>query len=397
MNKALGNITVFDASEQISGAYCTKLLSGFGAEVIKVEKPGEGDRARKAGPFPANLPHPEKSALFLYLNTRKKSITLNLNCQTGKEIFQHLVKKADVLVENFHPGDKAKIGLDFKRLLKIQPALIMASITPFGQTGPYRDYKATSMTSYAMGGQMYVCGDADREPLFCGSSQPEYIAGLYGFVGIMAALHARRQTGKGQYLDISVMECMASSHQFTLTWPEYSGNLLKRPGWPGSLHPMNVYPCKDGYVVLRIATMEIGFLSVLLSKPELTDDHRFKTDENRFEHLSELDALVTESVAQLNKNDVFLRAGQWRELSGYVATPEDLLNDPHYRERYFWSDIDHPYAGKLIYPGAPFKMTKTPWIVDRAPLLGEHNEEVYMNWLNYTHEDLVRMKASGVI
>jgi crotonobetainyl-CoA:carnitine CoA-transferase CaiB-like acyl-CoA transferase len=216
-------------------------------------------------------------------------------------------------------------------------------------------------------------------------------------VGIMAALHARRQTGKGQYLDISVMECMAGSHQYTLTWPEYSGNLLKRPGWPGSLHPMKAYPCKNGYIVLRIASVDIGFLSVLLDWPELNHDPRFQTDEERLRHLSELDAIVTQGVANLNKKDIFLSAGQWRELSGYVATPQDLLNDHHYRDRNYWTDIDHPYTGKLTYPGAPFKLTETPWTTDRAPLLGEHNEEIYVDRLGYNYKDLARMKESGVI
>ena len=396
-NKALGDITVLDVSDHIPGAYCTKLLGGFGAEVIKVEKPGEGDSSRKIGPFPGNQSHPEKSALFLYLNTRKKGITLNLNCKTGRNIFKQLVMEADVLVENFQPGEMSNMGLDFVSLEKIQPKLVMVSITPFGQTGPYRNYKASSITSYAMGGQMYVSGQPDREPLFCSSSQPEYVAGLYGFVGTMAALHARRQTGKGQHLDISVMECMASSHQFTLTWPEYSGTLLKRPGWPGSVYPMNVYRCKDGYIVLRIAGIEIGFLSELLNNPDLNDDPRFQTDEKRLEHLTELDAIVAEGIAHLHKKDIFLSAGAWRELSGYVATPQDLLNDPQYRDRGFWADIDHPYTGTLTYPGAPFKMTKTPWIMDRAPLLGEHNKEFYGDKLGYNHEELVRLRESGVI
>jgi CoA:oxalate CoA-transferase len=397
MNKALGNLTILDVSEHIAGAYCTKLLGGFGAEVIKVEKPGEGDPARKIGPFPGNQPHPEKSAVFLYLNTQKKSITLNLNRKTGKSIFERLVMDADVLVENFKPGEMANLGLDFTRLEKIQPALVMASITPFGQTGPYRNYAASSITSYAMGGQMYVCGQPEREPLFCSSFQPEYVAGLYGFVGIMAALHSAKQSGKGQYLDISIMECMNSSHQFTLTWPAYSGSLLKRPGWPGMKQTINVFRCKDGYIVLRIAVIEIGFLAELLNMPELNDDPRFQTDEKRLDHLSELEAIVARGIAQLNKKEIFLSAGEWREPGGYVAMPQDLLNDPQYRERDFWTDIHHPCTGRLTYPGAPFKMTKTPWIMDRAPLLGEHNQEIYGNRLGYSRKNLEAMRESGVI
>lgn len=396
--KALGNITVLDVSEQIPGAYCAKLLSGFGANVIKLEKPGEGDPARKLGPFPNNHPHLEKSALFLYLNTRKKGITLNLNSSTGIKLFRQLIVQTDVLVENFKPGLMKGMGLDYRSLEKIQPKLIMASITPFGQTGPYHSYKASSITSYAMGGQMYVCGQEGREPLFCRSFQPEYIAGIYGFVGVMTALHSTKQSGKGQHIDISIMECMNSSHQYTLTWPSYSGELLKRPGWPGTgRQPSPVYRCKDGYVVLRIATIEIGFLAELLNIPELNDDPRFQTEEKRLEHLPELDAIVAHGIAALYKKEVFLNAGEWREPAGYVATPRDLLNDSQYRERGFWRDIDHPYAGILSYPGAPFKLSSSPWIVDRAPLLGEHNDEIYGKQLGYRSKELMKMKASGVI
>jgi CoA:oxalate CoA-transferase len=244
---------------------------------------------------------------------------------------------------------------------------------------------------------MYVCGTRDREPLHSNSSQAEYNAGLYGFVGTMTALHARRLTGRGQHVDIAVMECMAGSHQFTLTWPAYSGTPLERPGWPGSVAPMGVYLCKDGYIVLRIMRIELAFLSHLFNMPALLEDPRFTDDEARLEHLDELNAIVTREIARLGKTEVFRACGEWREISGFVATVEDLLDDPHYREREFFTEMDHPYAGKLTYPGAPIKMTETAWKSDPAPLLGEHNHEIYCGRLGYAKDELVKLRETRVI
>ncbi len=395
--KSPSNIKVLDLSNCISGPYCTRLLAGWGAEVVKIERPGHGDVARNAGPFPEGQPHLEASAPFLYLNTSKKSVTLNLNSVTGAGLLKQLVEKTDVLVENYETGEMAKLGLDYKILEKINPRLVMTSISAFGQTGPYRNYKASSMVSYAIGGQMYVCGQADREPLNAGASISEYLGGLYGFIGTMMALQYRKQTGEGQLVDISIMECLAASHQFTLTWPEYSGAILERPGWPGSHAPKTFYRCKDGFITLRLQGIELGLLAQLFAMPELLEDPRFTTLDARSKHFKELEAIVSEKIARLNKKDVFRTAGEWRALCGYVATPQDLLNDPQYKSRNFWVELGHPYAGKQTYPGAPVQMTATGWTNERAPLLGEHNEEIYCRRLGYTKEKLVKLKKSGVI
>ena len=395
--ETLGNIRVLDLSQCISGPYCTRLLAGWGAEVIKVEKPGEGDGARSVGPFPQDEPHPERSALFLYLNTNKKSITLDHESTTGAAIIKRLVKDVDVLIENIAPGVMGNLGLDYASLQELNPALVMTSISSFGQTGPYRDYKATSVVNYAMGGQMYVCGQPDREPLNTAVSLGEYIGGLYGFVGTMMALYHRMNSGVGQYVDVSIMECMAGSHQFTLTWPAYSGVLLERPGWPGSRAPLSFYACKDGYVNLRVQGIDPSLLAHMFDMPELADDPRFQTLEARTENIEALRAIMTEKLAKLNKKDIFRIAGEWRALCGYVATPEDLLSDPQYLSRGFWATIDHPCVGKLPYPGAPVRMTETGWQTERAPLLGEHNEEIYCQRLGFSKRDLVQLRTAGVI
>ncbi len=388
---------VLDLSAGISGSYASRLMAGWGAEVIKVEKPGSGDSARQIAPFKNNIPNLETSALFLYLNTNKKSITLNLESYTGINILKELLKSTDILIENFHPGRMSELGLDYPLLEVIYPRLIMDSISWFGQKGFYSEYKASAMVAYAMGGQMYVCGQPDREPLNAGAAIGEHIGGLYGFIGAMMALQYREKTGQGQHVDISIFECLAGSHQFTLTWPEYSGVTLERPGWPGSRAPLSFYKCADGYINLRLQGIEMGFLSQLFGLPELADDPRFNSYAMRVKNIKELEALVTEKVALLNKQEVFRMAGEWRQLCGYVATPGDLLTDPQYRSRDFWVKTDHPIAGNMQYPGSPVKMTDTTWESGRAPLLGEHNTEVYGNLLGYSKEDIMRLRELNVI
>jgi len=394
---ALGVLKVLDLSEGISGPYCTRLLAGWGAEVIKVERPGHGDCARSAGPFPDAGPHQEKSALFLYLNTGKKSITLNLGTTTGRHLLVELAKDADVLVENFKPGIMHDRGLGYAALEEINPRLVMTSITAFGQDGPYRDYKSSGIVGYAMGGQMWVCGQPDRAPLNSAIAIPEYFGGLYGYASTMLALRYADDTGRGQQVDVSILECLAASHQFTLTWPAYSNSLLVRPGWPGFRAPLSFYACKDGYVNLRLQGIEMPFLAFLLDMPQLADDPRFQTLEARSENIKVLEEIVAGKLANMSKKDVFRTAGEWRALCGYVATPEDLLSDPQYLAREFWTEIEHPAVGKLPYPGAPVKMTETEWWNGRAPLLGEHNEEIYCGRLGYSKDGLVRLRAYGII
>jgi len=390
--QTLGGLRVLDLSHYVSGPYCTRLLAGWGAEVIKVEKPGEGDGARRVGPFPGDEPHPENSALFLYLNTGKKSITLNLKTTTGVKIFKELARDSDVLVENFEPRVMPSLGLDYETLQKINPKLVMTSITSFGQTGPYRDYKAYSIISYAMGGLMYISGQPDREPLQNSSSLPEYGGGMYGFVGTMMALRSRKNTGRGQHVDISIMECVAGNHQFTLTWPAYSGVLLERPGWNSP-----VFPCKDGYVIMGLIRVEPALLAQLTGIPEIAEDPRFQTEQGRADNESELQALVVRGFKNLGKREIFNTCASWGMICGIISTVDEVLADPQYRARDYWVELEHPYAGKLTYPGAPVRMTETQWKVQRAPLLGEHNQEVYCARLGYTKEDLVTLSETGVI
>ena len=225
--------------------------------MIKVEPPGTGDPARAVGPFLNDRPDPETSALFLYLNTGKKGLTLNLKHPQGRDILLALARHADVLVENFTPRVMPSLGLDYGVLRAVNPKLVMVSISSFGQTGPYRDYKADDMILYGLGGYMYLNGHPQRQPLGGGGHQPAYQGGLHGYSGAMAALLARQHSGQGQHVDVSIQECMASIHQFTINRYVYVGRIQKRLGNRYQrAHPITIYPCKDGLVSLAVSTQE---------------------------------------------------------------------------------------------------------------------------------------------
>ncbi len=396
---ALEGITVLDIGQYVSGPYCAKLFGAFGAEVFKIERPGIGDAARSAGPFPDDIPHPERSGLFLYLNTNKKSITLDLETKAGARIFTDLVKEADVVVENYKPGTMEKLGFGYETLENTNPGLVMVSISDFGQSGPYRDYKGGTMVDYALGGYMYVNGHPDREPLAGGGEQPSYQGGLYGFTGAMAALFSREVTGQGQHIDISIMECMASIHQFTNNRYAYSGIIQKRVGnrylWT---HPATIYQCKDRSVCLSTNTEDRAeLLFAMMGIPEITEDPRFATGYHRREHAEEFDEMVRPWFLERTAKEIVESCQEWRIPVMYVNDVEELLEDPHFKEREFWVDIGHPEAGTLPYAAAPFKMSETPARPERAPLLGEQNEEVFSGRLNLSRDALVKLKQQGVI
>jgi len=399
VEQALEGVKVLDLSDYISGPYCTKMLAAFGAEVIKVEKPGEGDSARRMGPFFEDRPHPEGSALFLYLNTSKKSITLDFERPTGLKLLKELIKSTDVLVENFEPRVMPGLGLDYGTLERINPGLVMTSISSFGQSGPYRDYKATSIVNYALSGHLYINGEPDREPLQGPGPQPEYQGGLHGFLGTMMALYCREDTGLGQWVDISNLECMAGFHQFTITRYTYGGEIKERTGNRyESDHPITIYPCKDGYIAVSASSRpQQELLYSLIGMPELIEDPRFQTVQDRIANADAFDNLILPWLKERTKDELFHTCSEWRVPCAPVSGPEELLNDPHYQARGFWIEVDHPETGKLTYPGAPFKMSETPWQVGRAPLLGEHNEEIYCRRLDYSKQDLVVLRETGVI
>jgi CoA:oxalate CoA-transferase len=398
VEQALSGVRVLDVTHHIAGPYCTKLLADYGAEVVKVERPGIGDGTRRIGPFYEDDPHPEKSGLFLYLNTNKRGITLNLKSETGAIIFRELVANADILVENFSPRVMPSLGLDYESLEKINPGLVMTSISNFGQTGPYRDYKATEIVTDAMGGWMSIIGHPDREPLKPGGKQAQFVSGLFGGVGTMTALHCRELTGIGQHVDISMMDAVLYIQMNITQYYSYHERVAGRIGNMVLPPPGSILPCRDGYIgAIAVTNSQWQSLCEWMGKPELARDERFLTRIHRAENVDELNANLIPWLLQYDQEELLSEAQRRRIPFGIPASTEMLLGSRHLNGRGYFVDVEHPVTGKVRYPGAQFKLGNLPYELKPAPLLGEHNEEIYCHRLHYSKKDLAKLREMGVI
>lgn len=398
--QAFSDLTVLDCTQGVAGPYCTKLLADFGAEVTKVERPGEGDVTRRMGPFLRDEPHPEKSGTFFYLNTNKKSITLNLSSGTGVKIFKELLKEADVLTENFAPGTMSELGLSYQIFSQLNPRLIMTSISYFGQTGPYRHYKATNLTVYGLGGPMYTQRPPTKpmeRPVVEGGLQAEYLTGVLSFIATVAALLNQARTNKGTWIDISTMESVAST--VTAHIGEYSYIGLSRRTNPWAIHGYPIgysCPCKDGWISLTPGIGGAPNIAFLIGSPELQDDALFAKPGARMAEPEKFDALILPWLKERNKWEITKEAQELRLAFTPVLSTGELFEDEQLKAREFFAKANHPAIGEVTYPGAPAKLSETPWQAGRAPLLGEHNEEIYGRF-GYTKEELVKLREEGVI
>ncbi len=400
--QALPGLKVVEYSEFVSGPYCGRLLTGLGAEVIKVEKPGLGDKARSWGPFPQDLPNLEKSGLFLFLNTNKLGVTLNIESIAGVKLFKELVKWADVLVENNPPVEMARLGLDYDSLSRLNPSLVMTSITPFGQTGPYRDYKGcdlinTHMSGEAFGNPAEGVDDIEQDaPLKPPMHTGDFMTGLSAAVCTMSAVFARLTNDSGQHIDLSQQEALASVGRQELAFylcegtPHTRQKGRKRRG--GIL-----YRCKDGYVCIWAGPF-LKALVEMIGSPDWANTELFQNPILLSQYMDEFNRLVETWTMEHTAEEINQAAVAHGVPCSPVRTVEKLVNDEQLAFREFFVEIDHPVAGRLKYPGAPFKLSATPWGIERpAPLLGEHNERVYCKMLGYSKRDLVRMRQAGVI
>ena len=393
---ALEGVRVLDLAEDIAGSFCARLLADYGAEVIKLETSG-GSALRRMGPFHKDDPHPEKSLFFLILNLNKRGVTLNIESEGGKRIFRDLVQDADVVVESFKPGYMASLGLGYDSLDRENPRVIMTSITPFGQQGPYSQFEGEEIVSYAMGAIMGISGTLDREPLKHGGFQAQYEAGLNGAAATTMALLFQQNTGEGQHLDISTTECVSSTMIADQTAYAFTGAIQTRRKPVGSLfeHPM---PCKDGWVIGQTgggASWED--MARFYGSRELLEP-RFSDQAQRAECGEELDSILLDAIRDRGRWELFQNASEMRILIGLVQTPEDLARCPQLEARGFYREVEHPVMGKLRVPAVLFNLGLTPYQLRRsAPLLGQHNREVYCDHLGYTREDLARMRQLDII
>ena len=392
--KALDGFKVLDLTHHIAGPYCTKLLADFGADVVKIERPGSGDPARRMQPFFHDQADGERSLPFLYLNTNKRSVTVDLKSGPGKEIVRKLARESDLLVESFSPRVLPSLGLGYGEFHELNPRLVMVSISNFGQTGPYRDYKATDIVEYALGGLMYITGSNDREPLKHALNQAQFKAGVNAASAALIALYHQQMTGQGQHVDVSIQECIASGLRDTVSIYTYMGAIRRRqPEHSGDI-PRSPVEAKDGYVV-PIAYGPVGWETTadFLERPDLKGP-RFATPEARAENARELDEIVRDAFSHRDKRELFDAAHRHRGLVyGVVQSPEEVVANPQYRARGYFTEIDHPVVGRAVYPSAPFLMSETPWEArSPAPTLGQHNREVLGELLHYSDDELTQFR-----
>ena len=400
---ALSDVRILDLTRHVAGPFCTKMLADYGADVIKVERPNGGDVTRRMGPFPDDVPHPEKSGLFLHLNTNKRGVTLNLKSATGKRMLMELVKQVDVVVENFAPRIMPSLGLAYEDLEQINPQVILVSISNFGQTGPYRDYKASEIVLHGMGGNLRSLGLPEREPVKYGSHVALRQAGLIGAAATMAALFTREARGEGEHVDVAIVETQAGSQDRRapqLITAQFVNQVFPRRA-PGATMASGTFPCKDGYVNVTGGGSRFPRALEMIGRPELIEDPRFATPEARLV-LENSEAFNREALMpwlmQHTMQEVWSMAQKAHVLSGPIYTSKTLMEDNHFRDRGVWVDIDHPVAGRYTYPGRPIIMGESPWQLRRAaPQLGEHNEEVFGEALGYESQDLARLRGVGVI
>jgi CoA:oxalate CoA-transferase len=400
--KALAGLKVLEFCEFVSGPYCCKLLADMGADVIKIEKPGLGDKARNWGPFADDIPHPEKSGLFLFLNTNKSSVTLNMESGTGVKLFKELLKWADVLVEDHVPKEMSRMGLTYSTIHKINPRLVMTSITGFGQTGPLKNYKGTDLTASHAGSEAFGnpdegVKDPENEPPLRGSYHAaDMMSGLTAAVVTMGAAIGSRATKKGQHVDLSQQEAVASICRQQLAYYAVQG-LTPTREWGRKKFGGFLYQTKDGYVVIWIGP-HYNRVVKMMGDPEWSTEELFANPLLRNDYIVELNQLITVWTVEHTSQEILDLALKYAVPCSDVRSVLDLLADDQLEFREFWQDVDHPVAGKIKYPGPPFRHSETLGKIERpAPLLGAQNEPVICGLLGYDRKDLVKMRQMGII
>jgi CoA:oxalate CoA-transferase len=403
MAGALSSLKIVEIGEMASAPYPSKLMADMGAEVIKVERPGIGDHARVRGPFPGHQPHPEKSGLFLYLNTNKLGVTLDIARPEGFEILEKLVAQADVLIHNIAPLEMDRVGLNFERLSKVNPRLVMTSITPYGLTGPWRNLRAEDLTIWSAGGVCVLNGagpdHAELPPLKTFGNQSGYQGGVHGAVATMAAVMAQLRDGEGQHVDVSCQECIASQLELTFEYWPYMKMIATRLG-KKPIQPLEAMQCKDGGWIYLCCVEEHqwkGFVE-LMGNPEWAGEEIFSDRLKRGENWEALVFFLEEYVKEQTVLDLYKKAQAKRVPFAPVSTMGDLLNSEHLKARGFFVEIAQPIAGTHQYPGAPLKYGATPWEIRLpAPTLGQHNGEIFGQRLGLTSARLDELKRTGVI
>lgn len=384
--KALEGLRVLDLSRVLAGPFSTMVLGDLGAEIIKIEQPGVGDDSRAFGPFIG-----EESSYFMSLNRGKKSITLNLKDDADRAVFIDLVKESDIVVENYRPGTMAKLGFEYEDLKKVNPRIIYAAISGFGHSGPYSTRPAYDMIVQAMGGIMSITGEPGQAPVRVGSSIGDITAGIFGTVGILAAVEARHTTGEGQKVDVAMLDCQVTILENAIARYLVNGEV---PVPLGSRHPsitpFQAFPTKDYYVIMSAGNDALwAKLCNVMGTPELINDPKFATNRDRNDNVVELSEIIS-------KISVTKTTAEWMDVLekgglpvGPINTVDKVVHDPQIEARNMIVEVEHPVAGKMKFAGNPIKLSATPGEVTvPAPTLGQHTDEILKDLLGWSEDQI---------
>ncbi|MBD5085563.1 MAG: CoA transferase [Clostridiales bacterium] len=398
---ALENLTVLDLTRVLAGPYCTMMLADLGAKVIKIEVPGGGDDTRGYPPFrEKNLNGERESLYFANMNRNKKGITLNLKAPEGKEIFKEMVKKADIVVENYRPGVMDKLGLGYDVLKELNPRMIYAAVSGFGCYGPYHTRPGYDILGQAMGGMMSITGAKGGEPTRAGSALGDMLGGLNVTIGILAAVNARTITGQGQRVDVSLMDSVIAATENTALKYLESGQLPPRMGNRyAAVSPYDGFRCKDGIVIIAAGNQRLyeKLCNEILQRPDMITDPRFTDMPGRLEHQD----AIQEVIEDVLKDYTMEEATELLLSKGIPAGPildiSQILADPHVKAREMFIETEHPTLGKVTVNGCAIKLMDTkPCVRTPAPALGQHNREIYKELLGMSEVEYVQLKDKQV-
>lgn len=393
----LEGIRILELGSLLAGPFTGRLLGDFGAEVIKIEAPDKADPMRDWGKKKDGV------GLWWPIQSRnKKLITLNLREPEGQEVFKELVKKADVIVENFRPGTMEKWNLSYETLSEINPGIIMARTSGFGQTGPYKDRAGFGSIGEAMGGLRYVTGFPDRPPTRIGISIGDTLSAMFATIGILVAIQERHKSGKGQVVDtalyesvFAVMESLVPDYLLANYVRERMGNVL-----PG-VAPSNIYPTKDDTYIVIGANADNVFqrMAEAMGQPELAKDPKFATHDARGKNMEELDTIIEEWTKTLNAEEALDILSEKGVPSGLIYSVREIVKDPHYKARDMIINVEHPILGDFPMPGIVPKLSRTPGEVKfpGAETMGKHNEEIYQGLLGFDDEKMKLLQENNII
>ncbi|MBM3947245.1 MAG: CoA transferase [SAR202 cluster bacterium] len=399
----LSGVRVLDLTWYTAGPYCTRLLADYGADVLKIERPRVGDPSRQMPPFYKDQPGLERSGLFLYLNTSKRSMTLDLKTARGKEVLKELVRKADVLVENFSPHVLPSLGLDYKTFRQLNPHLVMTSISNFGQSGPYRDWKGSDLTIYGMGGPMINTGHPDHEPLMIARHVPSFHVGATASAATSIALYGAETNGEGDHLDVTYFETLMGTidrRSGNLLSFQYSGETSTR-GVFGASPGSGIWPCADGYFFTTVLANRFTAMARMIGAEHLLTDPKWATPAARSnpERVDEFAEMVIAWMIERTKKQVRAECDKFGVYGGPINTVSDVLDDEHFTARSFFQRIEHPTTGAITYPGYSFKLHLDEPAPPRrrAPLLGEHTDQVLRDELGLSAREAKELRTQGVV